>query len=165
MNPTTKSTGYVYFIRAIGVNKVKIGYSVSPKWRLATLQTGSPLPLEMFGLCPGTPSTESDFHAKYANFHSHGEWFDLPEKEVNFLADRYGIAPIKAREERPPITEDGKHLLMVLELSHALIMCMEAGMIKPTVTKENLWAFRLEFCPQHQMVLLPTCLGCGNPTT
>lgn len=31
-------------------------------------------------------------------------------------------------------------------------------------TTDGVQAFRIEFCPQHQMVLLPTCPGCGNLT-
>lgn len=54
--------------------------------------------------------------------------------------------------------------LYSLELSQAFAQAIEAGMFPdPIEQNENLWAFRLEFCPQHQMVLLPTCLGCGNP--
>lgn len=53
--------------------------------------------------------------------------------------------------------------LYSLELSQAFAQAVEAGMIQPEVKTET-WAFHIEFCPQHQMVLLPTCPGCGNPT-
>ena len=50
--------------------------------------------------------------------------------------------------------------LYSLELSQTFAQAIEAGMIEPFGKEEKLWAFRLEFCPQHQMVLLPTCPGC-----
>jgi len=51
--------------------------------------------------------------------------------------------------------------LYSLELSQAFAQAIEAGMINHFGETDGIQAFRVEFCPQHQMVLLPTCPGCG----
>lgn len=163
MNPTINSTGYIYFIRATGTNKVKIGYSISPRWRLATLQTGSPLPLEIIGLCSGSLETEARFHSVYAEYHSHGEWFDLPDDAIAAIREDYKTSLNRVSKSKQPISTEGRHLLLALELSDSLAKVIEAGMIEPTLTAENLWGFPyLKYCPQHQMVLLPVCPGCAT---
>lgn len=156
--------GYVYFIRAVGTNKVKIGYSVSPEWRLATLQTGSPLPLELFGICVGSPATEARFHAAYTEYHCHGEWFDLPDDAIAAIAEDYKTETLRAGQAKQPMTTDGRRLLLLLELSDALAKAIEAGMIDYFDISDGAQVFEIKFCPQHQMVLLPTCPGCGSPT-
>src|SRR5262245_44385141 len=42
-------TSWVYFIEAVGLNKVKIGTSDNPEDRLRQLATGSPVPLKIAG--------------------------------------------------------------------------------------------------------------------
>lgn len=52
--------------------------------------------------------------------------------------------------------------LYLLELSQACAQAVEAGMITPEVKAENLWAFQFDFCPQHQLALLPSCPACSQ---
>jgi len=51
--------------------------------------------------------------------------------------------------------------LYSLELSQAFAQAIEAGLIRPTYADAGISRFQIEFCPQHQMVLLPTCAACG----
>lgn len=51
--------------------------------------------------------------------------------------------------------------LISLELSQAFAQAIEAGLISPIGRyKDDKLTFAIDFCPQHQMVLLPTCPGC-----
>lgn len=78
-----QDTGYIYFLAAPGTGKVKIGWAVNPKHRLACLQTGSPVPLEMLRIMPGVRLDEGRLHARFASARTTGEWFNLvPELEA-----------------------------------------------------------------------------------
>jgi hypothetical protein len=66
---------HVYFIT--GGGKTKIGLSEAPLLRLTTLRANSPVPLKLIGTFPGTWRIEHALHEQYADYHSHGEWFDL----------------------------------------------------------------------------------------
>lgn len=60
--------GWVYFIR-FG-DRVKVGYTTTPKRRLASL------PHErVIGVVPGTRDDEAGWHRLLADFHVIGEWF------------------------------------------------------------------------------------------
>jgi hypothetical protein len=64
----------VYFVR-MG-DFVKIGYSATPKDRIASLQTGCPQPLEVLGIWnAGTKTDEKAYHERFAAHRTHGEWF------------------------------------------------------------------------------------------
>lgn len=66
----------VYFIRPVdSMGPVKIGCSEGPNGRLNTLQTWSPVKLEVVATIPGDLKTEARFHALFIASHSHGEWF------------------------------------------------------------------------------------------
>lgn len=65
----------IYFIKASQSGAIKIGTSNDPRGRFATLQTGSPEPLELIGVMPGQMDEERRLHAKFARYRIHGEWF------------------------------------------------------------------------------------------
>jgi hypothetical protein len=81
--------GYIYLIRAIGTELVKVGYTyTSPRERLLDLQIGSPLPLELIlGVYVANPAKiEKRIHRKFATYRHHGEWFCLPEQILQAFA-------------------------------------------------------------------------------
>lgn len=67
----------VYLIsdRAAGV--CKIGFSRSPRRRLAILQTSSAAHLELEAVIPGDQQCERDLHACHASAHVMREWFRI----------------------------------------------------------------------------------------
>lgn len=86
-------SGFVYFIapeallfRDEDTQLVKIGYTRnSPKARLAALQCGSPLTLDLYAYTDGSEALERAFHEAFADSRSHGEWFYVHGKIRDFL--------------------------------------------------------------------------------
>jgi hypothetical protein len=78
---------YVYLVKSLSKPRMfKIGRSVNPYERLATLQTGSPVPLSLVGfvkcLSPkNTMYVESQFHRRFARSRRIGEWFQLSNQD------------------------------------------------------------------------------------
>lgn len=76
----------VYFIAGGGL--IKIGKSGNVATRLPLLQCGSPVPLTLLGTRRGYTELEAALHARFADKHSHGEWFDVTLAEIEeFLAE------------------------------------------------------------------------------
>lgn len=70
--------GYIYAIGVLGDENsvVKIGYARSVDARLKTLQTGSPVLLELIGRADGRVCNEKRIHRLLIGSRSHGEWFN-----------------------------------------------------------------------------------------
>ena len=74
---------YVYFIKPVGMDgPIKIGCSRVPVERLASLETWSPVPLELIVTLPGDFKLERNIHDCFADAHSHREWFKATPKLV-----------------------------------------------------------------------------------
>ncbi|HEX7741392.1 MAG TPA: hypothetical protein VF442_02970, partial [Sphingobium sp.] len=54
----------LYFIEAIGLDLIKIGYTVDPVKRFTSMLTMSPVPLSLLGSIWGGPKREMEIHAK-----------------------------------------------------------------------------------------------------
>lgn len=67
----------IYFIEAVGMDRVKIGYTVNPARRFVGMLTSSPAPLSLLGCMPGGPQKEAQLHAQLAEHRLHGEWFRM----------------------------------------------------------------------------------------
>jgi hypothetical protein len=70
---------YVYFVRAVGTGRYKIGLSDHPAKRIVEMQVGSPIELELVHKveCRDAAKSERRVHNVAKPFRSHGEWFDL----------------------------------------------------------------------------------------
>lgn len=67
---------FVYFIKPIGMDgPIKIGCSVSPDNRRASLQYWSPFPLEVIAEIDGDYQLERRFHARFEHLFISHEWF------------------------------------------------------------------------------------------
>ncbi|HEY9368353.1 GIY-YIG nuclease family protein [Streptomyces sp.] len=78
----------VYFIQADN-GLIKIGVSDSPKNRLRTLQTMSPVALRLVLVLPGRGARgESELHARFAEHRSHGEWFHPAPELISFIQEQ-----------------------------------------------------------------------------
>lgn len=65
----------IYFIRNTTTGTIKIGYSIDPTKRLATLQTAHHDRLEVWDAVPGDQDAERVLHRRFASFRMNGEWF------------------------------------------------------------------------------------------
>lgn len=68
-------TGKVYFVEAVGLSLIKIGFTENLTRRFIGLMTSSPARLSLLASMDGTPQTERDLHLEFAEHCSHGEWF------------------------------------------------------------------------------------------
>lgn len=68
---------HVYFIEAVGLDKVKVGIADDVGRRLAGLQTASPVELRLLAAVPGDESLEQRIHASLSRYRVRGEWFFL----------------------------------------------------------------------------------------
>lgn len=67
---------WVYFIICPEANSVKIGFTrTDPRLRMASLQTGCPLRLDLAMAVPGTREDEEKLHRCFAPLRMRGEWF------------------------------------------------------------------------------------------
>lgn len=74
-------TSFVYFLKPVDMDgPIKIGCSETPKGRLSTYMSWSPLKLEMVASIPGDLALERNLHECFADIHSHGEWFHAHER-------------------------------------------------------------------------------------
>lgn len=83
----TARKGFVYLVRNNRNGYVKIGFSVSPKAREATLQSEEP-DLEMIATWPGTMREEADLHLRYSHLRIRGEWFKLSPQDVSEIQEK-----------------------------------------------------------------------------
>lgn len=82
--------GYVYFIEAPEVGRIKIGYSADdPDGRFAKLDIASPVRLVKRALMPGSLKIERAAHLRFAAFRVKPEWFEFVP-EIREYIDEYG---------------------------------------------------------------------------
>lgn len=81
-----KGVSVVYFV-GMRNGTIKIGTTVNLPDRLKKLQTGSASPLSLLAVVEGGQTLESEYHAKFAACHVHGEWFrgKAIREEINRL--------------------------------------------------------------------------------
>lgn len=92
----------VYFIRAVGSNRVKIGFTASdPNQRLKQLQTSCADELRVIHLIPdGRKDEERRLHLIFRRSHIRREWFWYRPEIAEYLGD-FGVdIPVKK-----PVTE------------------------------------------------------------
>lgn len=91
----------VYFIEAVGVGLVKIGFTDGdPTTRLKQLQTGSPHPLRLKGAVTGDARQERAFHDRFKHLREGGEWFRLTMELEVFIATALLVLPRLEELER-----------------------------------------------------------------
>jgi hypothetical protein len=69
-----RTVGSIYAVKA--GDFIKIGFTKGDVWeRLAQLQTGCPMELQLLGTGPGGRLMEGRIHAILKDYRAHGEWF------------------------------------------------------------------------------------------
>lgn len=82
---------YVYVIGEENADKVKIGRSENPGFRLRALQTGYPTKLYIFAYCPEDKElNEKTIHRTFTQFRLKGEWFNNTEEIQKITAQIKG---------------------------------------------------------------------------
>jgi hypothetical protein len=67
--------GYVYFIMAAALDRVRIGYTADPDRRPGELVRSSPVLLEYAALLPGSREDESWLQYRFRHLNTHDDWF------------------------------------------------------------------------------------------
>ncbi len=81
---------YIYFIEAVGQDRIKIGKADDPEARLKQLQTGCPVPLRLLGIINCQAGIERTLHAKFAEDNIQGEWFQATEAIRKYIEECVG---------------------------------------------------------------------------
>ena len=92
--------GFVYVVQAGDTYRFKVGRTGNLPQRMRTLQLGSPTPLHLVGWFRADNSyrEEAEWHRRLGINRRHGEWFDLPLKD---LVTILGVCESYGREEPP----------------------------------------------------------------
>ena len=79
--------GYVYLLWENGTNGFKIGHSRIPDRRSKGLNTGNPRDLNIIGIIStdNIIAKEKEFHRKFAEYRSRGEWFHFPPDVIGIV--------------------------------------------------------------------------------
>lgn len=82
-------SGCVYFILTECELYLKVGFTHgSVEKRLAAIQTGCPINLKIAHIieCENPKQVEKDYHHKFTNYRTRGEWFNVTGEVKDFLA-------------------------------------------------------------------------------
>lgn len=77
--------GYIYFLHAKEVRRIKIGFTTNLNARLRELKMGSPTELILFNYVRGTFHLEQVLLGVFAKYRLHGEWFESSEDIIKFV--------------------------------------------------------------------------------
>ncbi len=73
----------IYFVTARELGAVKIGFAEKPQERFHTIQSHSPVTLNLERVMVGSREDEAGLHSRFAAHRTRGEWFSLtPEIEA-----------------------------------------------------------------------------------
>ncbi len=80
----------VYFMEAIGANRIKIGITDSLHNRLTLVKTYSPFPVVIIGCMYGYREMETEIHHRFRHLRKNGEWFEGAEELRNYINSMTG---------------------------------------------------------------------------
>lgn len=82
---------YLYLIKNLTNNYVKIGVSSNPRRRLSQLQTGNDSKLDLLGIIKVEEvfQIEKILHKHFASSRIHGEWFSLSSEDLGLLSSYF----------------------------------------------------------------------------
>lgn len=85
--------GVIYFIEAVGLHKVKVGWSSKLTRRIASLITSLPVECRVLGFLKGTELLERQLHDRFARYHCKHEWFFLSGEIQSYIKNHTTKAP------------------------------------------------------------------------
>lgn len=77
--------GYVYFIAATDLSRVRIGWTTDTNRRPGELARASPVMLEYVALLPGTQDDESWLQYRFRHLNTHGDWFVFNDELKDYI--------------------------------------------------------------------------------
>lgn len=77
----------IYFIQDSLSKKIKIGYSANFKRRFLDLSNANANRLYILCVLPGNKEDEVKYHARFAQYRTHGEWFSPSREIVEFIKE------------------------------------------------------------------------------
>lgn len=83
---------FIYFIEAIGHDRIKIGKADNPEVRLKQLQTGSHAELRLIGTIAAEAAREQEMHQAFATDRIRGEWFAATPELREYI--RNSVTPL-----------------------------------------------------------------------
>jgi len=86
-----KYTGYLYFVEAIGLGQIKIGFSPEPEKLVSELLSNSPCELRLLGKIPGDEEELKEIHSVLEDMHFKGEWFFSTNKVRELLKKKLNV--------------------------------------------------------------------------
>ena len=96
----------IYFIQTGKAGPIKIGYTENKttlKQRFDTLQSATPFKLFLLGTMDGNHKEEKGLHRKFKILQLAGEWFQVNDILINFIAGMGSGPDIKNRDSSFPI--------------------------------------------------------------
>lgn len=86
-NETMPKPGYIYVVHAVNTDRYKIGKSVNPHNRLASLSKQAPYKLKLlFSFAVQDMSkTEKQLHQHFVDKQVNSEWFQLSSDDIEYL--------------------------------------------------------------------------------
>lgn len=84
-----------YLVQSAFGGPIKIGQSLNPEARLASMRVNSPLKLEMLAVIEeGGAWCERELHGLFRHHRLHGEWFDNAKPLLEYLAELFDAAEV-----------------------------------------------------------------------
>jgi len=74
----------VYFIEAVGLDLVKIGYTEELIRRFKEIRTACPVKIQLVGFLNGDRSAEAHLHRQYKDYRAEGEWFRVSQQTLDY---------------------------------------------------------------------------------
>ena len=76
----------VYFMEAVGLDRVKIGYTEWIQSRVSSMGSDCPYPIRLAAYIPGADrKMERSLHRQFAKCRARGEWFEYTAEIANFI--------------------------------------------------------------------------------
>jgi hypothetical protein len=88
--PKDDRTTNIYVMRNERSGHIKIGRSIAPFQREATLQAEEPA-ISMLFFFPAIIGVEHELHREFSGLRVRGEWFSLSQSQVESIRNRYGV--------------------------------------------------------------------------
>lgn len=132
----------IYFIEAVGIDRVKIGTSINPEQRLLKLTHYMPCDVRLMKVVEGGYREEHALHHRFRDHRVKGEWFVLSA----------------IREEIDSIEGTLEHIVKAMET------CIDCGVVR----RNSRYGERCKVCAgkarraaPHPTKAAPTCIACG----